>query len=485
MSENATCALEKHEVTSIQIPIAPSMQEIESLKEIGKVAAYSGFLNSNAPLREEYIIQRSADAFFVIMLGRELGIPAMTSLRNIYVIDGKPACNGQMMLALMRRGGVEIEIPNPSTVTDSATVRIKRPDTGQWAEYTYTKAMAEKANLWGRNTWSKYPAMMLIWRAVSMGNRFETPDITGGLHTVEELAPDTPVDEEGTPVGDIIIGKAVPPKQTAPATKNGNGSSGPSKANTAPSNITDFPVLSWLDKKDSKEQTGEQTLLTWLRQKYEMTGEEALKLVGKATWTDFPDGTAACNAVVAALENAAPAKTKTELANANGVGGWTDEQELALSEAIWGNFNKLNSEVLQALDKKNFRTDYPSYAKAWDAVRGVALAKQWDLVVDKATYNGQYITFKGAFAVRVYGRSTKFKDMVGEAYYTANHIDDWEQGNTVYEIEPLTITWKRKDGKNPYLLATAAKPVFDDTLEPTTEDDPELADVLEFFGGQS
>lgn len=193
--------MSEHSIT-IAMPAIPTLPEVEALKEICKVAAYSGFLSSTAPRND--MAWRSADAFFVVMYGRELGIPAMTALKTIYVVDGKPSCSGQALLSLMRRAGVEVEIPDPSTVTNSATVRIRRPG-GEWRAYTYTEKMATKAGLWGKNTWAKYPAEMLIWRAVSTGNKYECSDITGGLYTIEELAPNTPLDADGLPVGDVVL----------------------------------------------------------------------------------------------------------------------------------------------------------------------------------------------------------------------------------------------------------------------------------------
>jgi len=188
---------------TIAMPVVPTLSEIESLKELGRAAARSNFLNSTA----SSVDGRAADAFFVIMYGRELGISAMTALKTIFVIDGKPSCSGQAMLALLRRAGVEVEIPNPGALIDEATVRIRRPG-GQFREYTYTKDMAVAAGLWDKGTWKKYWRQMLIWRALSDAARYEAPDVIGGLYTIEEIAPDTPFAEDGTPTGEIITGQA-------------------------------------------------------------------------------------------------------------------------------------------------------------------------------------------------------------------------------------------------------------------------------------
>src|SRR3990172_8405928 len=162
VQENTALALVPKTI-SITTPNIPTLAEIEALNAMCKIAAYSGFLNSTAPRNDT--TQRAADAFFVMMYGRELGIPAMTSLKTIYVIDGKPSCSGQALLALMRKGGMEVDLPDPGTVKDSATVKVRRPG-GVWKTYTYTMDMARKAGLENKQNWKKSPAEMLIWRAV-------------------------------------------------------------------------------------------------------------------------------------------------------------------------------------------------------------------------------------------------------------------------------------------------------------------------------
>lgn len=166
-------------------PVLPSAGEVQALMLLAEGAAMSGYLSSSAPMSN--MNQRKADAFFVMTYGRELGIPPMTALKTIYVIDGKPSCSGQALLALMRRAGIRVELPDPGTVTDRATIRVKRPD-GDWREYTYTREMAQRAGLLNRKTWQQYPAEMLIWRAVSTAARFEAGDVVGGLYTVDEVS---------------------------------------------------------------------------------------------------------------------------------------------------------------------------------------------------------------------------------------------------------------------------------------------------------
>lgn len=215
MSNNdGTSALAIIEKPALMLPVIPSESEIRSLAMIADYAARSNFLRSTAPKTDQ--AQRQADAFFIIMYGRELGIPPMTALKTMYVLDGQPSAAVQTIIALARRQGVEIDMPDPVTVTDSATIRIKRPG-GAWKSYTFTMTMAAKMGLAGKQNWQKQPALMLIWRAAGIGLRFEASDYTNGLYPLEELAPDTVVNEDGEPVGQIVISKPEPEQIAAPA----------------------------------------------------------------------------------------------------------------------------------------------------------------------------------------------------------------------------------------------------------------------------
>lgn len=200
---------------SIAMPVVPSLATIQSVEALAKLAARSGLTKAKTP----------EQAFFIAMYGLELGIPPMTALRTIYSVEkggrmGPPTCSGEALLALMRRSGkVIVTIPDPSTVIDSATVHVKRMDTGEEGSFTFTMEMAKKASLIrSGSAWETYPHMMMIWRAVSMASKVMCSDITGGLYTVEEIYTDTQVDEAGEPIGDIVEGsgsRAVKPWATA------------------------------------------------------------------------------------------------------------------------------------------------------------------------------------------------------------------------------------------------------------------------------
>lgn len=193
MSENAIVVRED----AVIMPSVPDSKTIESVWRLAKIASASGMAKAKKP----------EDAFFIAMYGLELGIPPMTALRTIYSIQGGvPTCSGEALLSLMRKSPkVRIQVPNVGEITDSATITIERLDTGETQSFTYTKAMAQKAGLANKDNWKKHLHMMLFWRVISMGAKAMCSDIVGGLYTIEEIAPDSQVNEQGELVGEVII----------------------------------------------------------------------------------------------------------------------------------------------------------------------------------------------------------------------------------------------------------------------------------------
>lgn len=121
-----------------------------------------------------------------ILTGREMGIGPMQSLRDIHMIDGRPAFSAQLMLSRMRSGGVVIL--ESSATAERAYIKARRSDTGETGEFEFSKADAEAAGLLGKRNWKQWPSDMMWARAVGrMARRFGS-DLLGGLvYTKEEL----------------------------------------------------------------------------------------------------------------------------------------------------------------------------------------------------------------------------------------------------------------------------------------------------------
>lgn len=124
-----------------------------------------------------------------IMLGRELGLPAMASLRGIHIIEGRHALSAQLMVALILKSGLA-EYFRPVDISDTTATyeTLRKGDGNRPFSITHTIEMAKTAQLLKPNSnWEKVPTDMLVARCQSRLARLIYPDIIGGLYTPEEL----------------------------------------------------------------------------------------------------------------------------------------------------------------------------------------------------------------------------------------------------------------------------------------------------------
>lgn len=150
-------------------------------------------------------IKTPEQAVAIILKGRELGIPPMYALSNIAVIQGKPAANAELMLALIYRDHGDDAIQFVEATSKQAVISYKRRSWRERQTFAFTIEDARTAGLSGGN-WSKYPGAMLRARCISAVARLAFPDSIGGMYTPEELGGS--VNEE--------TGEIVPGEHTAP-----------------------------------------------------------------------------------------------------------------------------------------------------------------------------------------------------------------------------------------------------------------------------
>lgn len=122
-----------------------------------------------------------------ILVGRELGIPAMSSLRCIYNIDGRHALSAQLIVALVLRSGLA-EYFRPVSVSETeVTYETKRKGSEPF-QLTHTIAMAAQAGqVKDGSGWKKNPTDMLVARCSARLARLIYPDIVANVYTPEEL----------------------------------------------------------------------------------------------------------------------------------------------------------------------------------------------------------------------------------------------------------------------------------------------------------
>jgi 5'-3' exonuclease len=135
-----------------------------------------------------YAVESPEAALMIVMTGREMGIPAMTSLRGFHFIKGKPSMSAQLMAALILRSGkAEYWEPIESS-SKSATYVTKRIGGRGEQLRTFTVDDAKLAQLVKADSnWMKYPQAMCEARASAALARVVYPDLLMGVYLPDEL----------------------------------------------------------------------------------------------------------------------------------------------------------------------------------------------------------------------------------------------------------------------------------------------------------
>lgn len=188
-----------------------------------------------------------ADVLLRIEYGVAVGVPPISAVTAIHMIDGKPSASAGMISGLLRTAGklrvwTEADPEWPGEVRAVATFRRNDdPEFEYRVEWTIDRAIAAKLLKVaddGRliaaksgSAWDTYRAGMLKARAVSEIGRDAAEDVLLGVHyTPEELG--ARVNEAGEVIeGEIVheerfVNYAAPapaPEQTAPAPSTGEG----------------------------------------------------------------------------------------------------------------------------------------------------------------------------------------------------------------------------------------------------------------------
>lgn len=136
------------------------------------------------------VMQGRPDEVCAAMLtGRELGLPPMSTLRAIDVIDGTPAMRALLMRALVLRAGHDMWVEE-STET-RAIIKGKRRGSNRVETSTWTMDRARKAGLTNKRNWQNHPGAMLVARGTTEVARLIAPDELLALpYSIEELEDD-------------------------------------------------------------------------------------------------------------------------------------------------------------------------------------------------------------------------------------------------------------------------------------------------------
>jgi hypothetical protein len=164
-------------------------------------------LSKSSAVPNEYI-SKPDKIFSTVVYGKEFGLGAMTSLCNIFTVNGKCAMNVHLMLGLCMKhkdyAGYEIKVH-----TDKECKIVM----GRWNEHTkkvsyyegsWSITEAVTAGLMASGMYKKYPKNMVFARALTFAMRKSFPDVLTGTYSVEEMAPDRYTEEDMRTVEAII-----------------------------------------------------------------------------------------------------------------------------------------------------------------------------------------------------------------------------------------------------------------------------------------
>lgn len=124
-----------------------------------------------------------------IVMGRELGLTAMQSVRSIHVIEGKPSMSADLIVGLVKRSADCLYFQLVESTNIVARYETHRKGDPKPTAMAFSFEDAKLAQVTGKDNWKKYPAAMLRARCGTALARAVYPDIAMGLYDPDELEP--------------------------------------------------------------------------------------------------------------------------------------------------------------------------------------------------------------------------------------------------------------------------------------------------------
>jgi hypothetical protein len=153
-----------------------------------------------------------ADVVATVKIGQELGIPPLTSLNELFVVNGSVSMSAKMAAALARRQGAYFHVEQETDVA-YVTVHQVLPNGDLFNAGTYSFSMedAEAAGLdESTPAWTKYPKDMLVNRAMTRAVKFAFPQaVVGGFGPVGIEEDDLVALEDTNPEVDEETGEVI------------------------------------------------------------------------------------------------------------------------------------------------------------------------------------------------------------------------------------------------------------------------------------
>ena len=188
------------------LSIIPSGDELGAIWKTALQAVQSGLMPPEVETQQQ--------AFWLMLSGRDLGVPMSVAIRSIHIIKGKPGYSADLLAALaLRVPGAKME-PIEQT-SDRVTFEIWRPGWKEARHVSYTMEDAKVAGLTSSQMYRKFPRQMLTARCKAEAARLLSPETVANLYTPDELG--AAVDEEGVPVSTEVTVLEPAKASTTPA----------------------------------------------------------------------------------------------------------------------------------------------------------------------------------------------------------------------------------------------------------------------------
>lgn len=167
------------ELVQLHPSLAERAKDLVAAYQFGEALAKTSFVPKDFKGRPD-------EAAAAILLGDEVGLSPMQSLRSVYVISGTPAMYARAMVALVMSHGHQVwtEEDTPAKVT----VCGQRRGSERVERITWTHDRAVRAKYTSNSKYTTDPQSMLYARASSDVCRRIAPDVLLGLaYSVEEM----------------------------------------------------------------------------------------------------------------------------------------------------------------------------------------------------------------------------------------------------------------------------------------------------------
>jgi hypothetical protein len=214
-----TTALQARQPLNIDMRQGVSISNYSEAMQMASLVHHSGLAPKSLDT-----VQKVAVA---MLMAVEVGLPVITGLQNIAVINGKAGVWGDAVLSLVRASGqMELGYPKEKETgtpfTDSWTFHctVKRKG-GPEVTGSFSWAEAKRAGFdnpqlrgGGKDTyspWTRFPRRMMQWKARQWIYRDEFGDILRGMRMAEELH--DIVDLEPSTTGQYVAPEVQPPTE--------------------------------------------------------------------------------------------------------------------------------------------------------------------------------------------------------------------------------------------------------------------------------